>query len=207
MDKELKDTLNKVADYSREDKKRMARRMSVLFFLGILGNIFWAIVEFSDLPKTGFLGAAGFGAGFGFAMLIIGFLMASGIMDKTLGRLKEDSREERLISGHKPQRKGGRAKLPDRFIKILLSEKLFNQVAASSPHALFFIDIGRKNADKAVEQDIRRMKLLIPFNLRGKHPIVFGISFYQFSVSPCSISSPFSSQESDPQILPMPGDA
>ncbi|NLZ36703.1 MAG: helix-turn-helix transcriptional regulator [Clostridiales bacterium] len=89
MDKELKDTLNKVADYSREDKKRMARRMSVLFFLGILGNIFWAIVEFSDLPKTGFLGAAaGFGAGFGFAMLIIGFLMASGIMDKTLGRLK-----------------------------------------------------------------------------------------------------------------------
>jgi transcriptional regulator with XRE-family HTH domain len=89
MDKELKDTLNKVADYSREDKKRMGRRMSVLFLLGIIGNIIWAIVEFGNLPQTPLLrGAAGFGAGFGFGMLIIGFLMASGIMDKTLGRLK-----------------------------------------------------------------------------------------------------------------------
>jgi transcriptional regulator with XRE-family HTH domain len=52
MDKELKDTLNKVADYSREDKKRMGRRMSVLFLLGIIGNIIWAlIVEFGDLPQ------------------------------------------------------------------------------------------------------------------------------------------------------------
>jgi hypothetical protein len=89
MDKELKDTLNKVADYSREDKKRMGRRMSVIFLLGIIGNLFALIVEFGDLPKTGFLeSAAGFGAGVGFGMLIIGFLMASGIIDKTLGKLK-----------------------------------------------------------------------------------------------------------------------
>lgn len=88
-DKELKDTLNKVADYSREDKKRMGRRMSVLFLLGIIGNLFALIVEFGDLPKTGFLeSAASFGAGVGFGMLIIGLLMASGIIDKTLGKLK-----------------------------------------------------------------------------------------------------------------------
>src|SRR5690606_10148952 len=64
MDKELKDTVLKVADYSNSEKKRITRIVRVYFVAGIIASIVNALLNFFELPETFWVGFAR-GASFG----------------------------------------------------------------------------------------------------------------------------------------------
>ena len=88
MDRELKETVEKVADYSGLEKRRLRRRMCVLFVIGLVGAVAYCILEISGALDQGnhvlnFL--AGIGLGFSVGMTGVGALYTSGLLD----RLKE----------------------------------------------------------------------------------------------------------------------
>ena len=58
MDKELKDTVLKVADYSNSEKKRITRIVRVYFVAGIIASIVNALLNFFELPETFWVGFA-----------------------------------------------------------------------------------------------------------------------------------------------------
>ena len=74
MNKELEETVIKVAEYSNEDKLKVTKRMHLLFIGGLIAAIINMILLFTD--NTGnFLG--GFCQGIMSGMMIIGVIMTS----------------------------------------------------------------------------------------------------------------------------------
>lgn len=83
MDKELKETVLKVAEYSNEEKKRNTRIVMVYFVLGIvalISNLIMEFLELSDNFVIGFL--EGSTLGIAMAAMIMGILYATGILNK-----------------------------------------------------------------------------------------------------------------------------
>ncbi len=74
MDRELEQTVRKAADYSEEGKRRLTRRMHLLFLFGVLLSAVYAVLHFFDLAD-GALG--GFCAGVSTGVMIVGALMTS----------------------------------------------------------------------------------------------------------------------------------
>lgn len=78
MDKELKETVLQVADYSSEEKARLIRRMHWLFIAGLIGFIAFLVITALDLDEVSpYSAIAGFGLGVAFGMMIIGVIFTS----------------------------------------------------------------------------------------------------------------------------------
>ena len=92
MDEEIKETVLKVADYSNEEKKKLSRKMCVLFIAGaILFTVYVILEAFFDtgtsigpFPVDGPLISfcKGCALGFAYSMMIAGVLYTSGYMAK-----------------------------------------------------------------------------------------------------------------------------
>lgn len=74
MDKELEETVLKVADYSNEEKQKVTRRMHFLFIGGLTASIVYMILLFTEHTDN-FLG--GFCQGVMMGMMIVGVIMTS----------------------------------------------------------------------------------------------------------------------------------
>ncbi|MCI8485098.1 MAG: helix-turn-helix transcriptional regulator [Lachnospiraceae bacterium] len=79
MDKELKETVLKVADYSKEEKGKITRRLHWLFIAGCAAWIFYFVTLFvkPDEPTAVFGFLQGMSLGISFGMLIVGTVMTS----------------------------------------------------------------------------------------------------------------------------------
>lgn len=74
MDKELKDTVLKIAEYSNEDKLKVTKRMHLLFIGGLIAAVIYMMLVFTDRADN-FLGGMCLGITFG--MMIVGVIMTS----------------------------------------------------------------------------------------------------------------------------------
>lgn len=82
MDKELKDTVLKIAEYSNEDKLKVTKRMHLLFIGGLIAAVTYMVLVFTDRADN-FLGGMCLGITFG--MMIVGVIMTS----KYAARIRE----------------------------------------------------------------------------------------------------------------------
>lgn len=79
MDKETKETILKIADYSNEEKVVFTKRLNVLFIVGVFSIILFLVVDTMDFPETGLIGfIKGVSLGISLGMLIVGALYTSG---------------------------------------------------------------------------------------------------------------------------------
>ena len=76
MDKELEETVLKVADYSNDEKQKLTRRMHLLFICGLIAAVVYLILLFTDRADN-FLG--GFCQGVTLGMMIVGVIMTARI--------------------------------------------------------------------------------------------------------------------------------
>lgn len=73
MDRELKETVLQVADYSNEEKIRLLRRMHWLFIAGLAGFAAFLVINVLGLGSTAPYEAVGsFGLGIAFGMIVLG---------------------------------------------------------------------------------------------------------------------------------------
>lgn len=78
MNKEIEETLLKVADYSNDEKQNLMKRMHWLFIAGLLGFVLFLIIQELRLENTSpYEGIASFGLGIAFGMLILGVIFTS----------------------------------------------------------------------------------------------------------------------------------
>lgn len=78
MDKELKETVLMVADYSNEEKSKLNARMHLMFLVGFLGFLVFLIIEGLGLENTSpYEEISSFGLGVAFGMIIVGVLFTS----------------------------------------------------------------------------------------------------------------------------------
>ena len=78
MEKELKDTVLQVADYSNEEKARLVQRMHLMFIAGFIGFVLFIVLTMlglSDTPPYEAIASVGLGISFG--MVIIGMIFTS----------------------------------------------------------------------------------------------------------------------------------
>ncbi|WP_273399649.1 helix-turn-helix domain-containing protein [Traorella massiliensis] len=74
MDKEMEEVVLKVADYSNEEKKKLTRRMHVLFIAGLLAAVVYSLLLFTDNADN-FFGSVCLG--FTSGMMVVGVIMTS----------------------------------------------------------------------------------------------------------------------------------
>ena len=78
MNKEIEETLLKVADYSNDEKQNLMKRMHWLFIVGLIGFSLSLLIQGVDLENTPpYEGIAGFGLGIAFGMLVLGVVFTS----------------------------------------------------------------------------------------------------------------------------------
>ena len=92
MNEEMKETVLKVADYSNEEKRKLSKRMCVLFIAGailftiyvILESFFVTGTSIGPFPVDGslILFCKDFALGFAYGMMIAGVLYTSGYLAK-----------------------------------------------------------------------------------------------------------------------------
>ncbi len=81
MNKEMNETIMKVADYSNDERKRLTKRMNILFIIGVLAFLVFIVLDTMALADSGYTQAiASFSLGIAFAMLVLGVLFTSGYM-------------------------------------------------------------------------------------------------------------------------------
>ena len=75
MDREMKETVLQVADYSNEEKTRLLRRMHGLFLAGLIGFAAFVVIALLGLENTAPYEAIGsFGLGLAFGVLLLGLI-------------------------------------------------------------------------------------------------------------------------------------
>lgn len=83
MDKDLKETVLKVAEYSNEEKKRSTKVVLICFVLGIIALILHVVMDLVELGETFLVGFLKGGAiGMAVAAMILGILYATGTINK-----------------------------------------------------------------------------------------------------------------------------
>lgn len=81
MNKELEETVLKVADYSNDERKQLVKRMHILFLIGIAAFIVFAILDNLRLADSGYTEAvASFALGVSFGILVLGAIYTSRYM-------------------------------------------------------------------------------------------------------------------------------
>ncbi len=81
MNKELEETVLKVADYSNDERKRLTKRMHILFLVGVVAFMVFAILDSMGLADSGYTeSVASFALGFSFGMLVLGVIYTSRYM-------------------------------------------------------------------------------------------------------------------------------
>ncbi|MBO5281914.1 MAG: helix-turn-helix transcriptional regulator [Lachnospiraceae bacterium] len=81
MNKEVEETILKVADYSNQEKERLTRRMCILFVIGLISFMVFIVMDYTGLadngiPLTEFL--AGLTLGLPLGIMAVGILYTSG---------------------------------------------------------------------------------------------------------------------------------
>ncbi len=98
MEKELKESLLKVAEYADNEKSNLAKSMCAISFLGLFGMIAHMIMQemetIQGIPVFDFLRGMGFGLSFG--ALIAMILYTTGILYK-IGDYKEGKKKRMVI--------------------------------------------------------------------------------------------------------------
>lgn len=100
MDQEMKETVLQVADYSKEEKARLLRRMHWLFIAGLAGFAVFLAITLLGLDTTSpYEGIGSFGLGIAFGMIVFGVIFTGRSAVKMrefklqlLGKAKGDSR-------------------------------------------------------------------------------------------------------------------
>lgn len=84
MNKEMEDTVLKVADYSNHEKKRMAGRMSLLFGCGLIAFTVYLVMEYMGVADVKGIqeDVASLALGFAYGIMIAGVLYTSGCLLK-----------------------------------------------------------------------------------------------------------------------------
>ncbi len=84
MNKEMEDTVLKVADYSNHEKKRMAERMSLLFGCGLIAFTVYLVMEYMGVADVKGIqeDVASAALGFAYGIMIAGVLYTSGCLLK-----------------------------------------------------------------------------------------------------------------------------
>lgn len=84
MNKELKETVLKVADYSKEEKKKITRRIHWLFITGCISFVIYFIMLFAEPeePTALFDFLHGMSLGISFGVIIVGVIMTSRYAEK-----------------------------------------------------------------------------------------------------------------------------
>ena len=89
MDKDLEETVLKIADYSNYEKKKITNIMRIYFIVGITALIINFILNFYELQETFWIGfAKGSSTGLALAAMILGLLYTSGYMTKFIAAKK-----------------------------------------------------------------------------------------------------------------------
>lgn len=74
MDKEMEETVRKVADYSNDEKMKVTRRLHWLFIAGLLANIVYMVLLFTGHDDNFFGGLC---LGISSGMIVVGVIMTS----------------------------------------------------------------------------------------------------------------------------------
>lgn len=74
MNKELEETVLKVADYSNEEKQKLTKRMHVLFIAGLVAAITYTVMFFTDHADNFIAGVC---LGITLGMMVVGVIMTS----------------------------------------------------------------------------------------------------------------------------------
>lgn len=83
MNKELEETVLKVADYSNEERKRLTKRMHVFFVVGVITFIVYMVLDILEMADGGVTGKiAETALGFSFGMLLVGAIFTSRYIGK-----------------------------------------------------------------------------------------------------------------------------
>ena len=82
MNKELEETVVKIAEYSNDEKKRLARRLSVLFLVAIVAFVIYMVLDIMNRTDLYNGRIADTALGLSFGMLIVGFMYTSGLLMK-----------------------------------------------------------------------------------------------------------------------------
>lgn len=78
MNKDLEETVIKVADYSNEEKDQQIKALHFLFLIGALSFLLYTVLEFLGLADNGLTETiASFALGLSFGILIIGVIVTS----------------------------------------------------------------------------------------------------------------------------------
>ena len=86
MNKEMEETVLKVAEYSNEEKTRFTQRLHWMFVAGFIGFILFMVISIMGLEDTApYETIASFGLGISFGMIIIGVIFTS----KYASRIRE----------------------------------------------------------------------------------------------------------------------
>lgn len=84
MNKELEDTVLKVADYSNQEKQKVTKRMCILFVCGVVAFTIYLVMEYLGVAdKKGIQeDAASLALGFAYGVMLTGTIYASGYLAK-----------------------------------------------------------------------------------------------------------------------------
>ncbi len=86
MNQETKETVLKVAEYSKTQKEKMAKITLIYFIIGVISLIANLAMQFFDLPSVFWVGfAKGATLGFALVAMIFGILYLTGAMEKLKG--------------------------------------------------------------------------------------------------------------------------
>lgn len=78
MNKELEETVLKVADYSNDERKRLTKKMHILFLVGVIAFIIFVIMDNLGLVDSGYTeSVASVSLGISFGMLVLGVIYTS----------------------------------------------------------------------------------------------------------------------------------
>lgn len=83
MDKEMEETVLKIADYSNDEKKKLTRRLCGLFMAGLAAFTVYMFMEFMGMTDTDIEEfTSGAALGFAYGVMIVGVLYTSGYLAK-----------------------------------------------------------------------------------------------------------------------------
>lgn len=90
MDKELEETVLKVADYSNNERNRIMKVLRIFFIVGLISLVFNTILYELDLSQTFWVGfARGVSFALPFAVMIFGLIFTNRYMTKLNAAKKE----------------------------------------------------------------------------------------------------------------------
>lgn len=83
MNKELEETVLKVADYSNEEKMRLIKKLHIFSWVGVISFVIFLVLEGMGLADSGYTEAiADFCAGLSFGILMVAVLYTSRYISK-----------------------------------------------------------------------------------------------------------------------------